>query len=445
MKVLLVPVLIVVLSFLQGCAWAVRNQELVHWEPRDDFLWPQSARSDEILVLLAFSGGGTRAAAFAYGALQELAATEIEIEGRRRRFLDEVDFISSVSGGSFTSAYYGLYGDRIFEEYEDRFLRRNVEGALVARLFWPPNWFRLGSGAYGRSDLAARYYDDLLFHGATFRDFEKSGRPAILINATDLATGSRFAFDNEFFDSLCSDLAEYPVSEAVAASSAVPILLSPVTLQNFEPACGYRPPNWITDALADTTNIRRRAEARVRTSYLDAELRRYVHLVDGGISDNLGLRGTLELMTLMEHPAEGLALAGHAHPRWVVILLVNAETHPEPKFGLSAASPTLAELIGSVTSAQIDHYNFETIELLESRAIEWTRELSRPEHPVDVLFIEVSFDRVRDEAKRVMLNEIGTNFDLSDREVDALLETSREVLRSSPEFQKLLSSLGPAG
>lgn len=439
--------LAVALSLLSGCTWAVLNQELEHWKPGQDELVAveQTRRSDEILILLAFSGGGTRAAAFAYGVLQELSETKIEVDGRERRFLDEVDFISSVSGGSFTSAYYGVHGDQIFDDYEEKFLRQNVEGALVARLFWPPNWFRLASGAYGRSDLAARYYDDLLFHEATFSDLDPSERPQVLINATDLATGSRFTFARQYFDALCSDLATYSVAEAVAASSAVPILLSPITLRNYEPACGYEPPSWLTEALHDSSNARRRNEARVRMSYLDAELRRYVHLVDGGISDNLGLRGALELMTLTGAPGEGLARAGHANPKWVVILLVNAETHPEPKFGLSAASPTLAELVGSVTSAQIDHYNFETIELVEARFSEWTRELSRPGAPVEFEFIEVSFDRVQNEKRRALLNGIGTNFDLSDEEVDVLLETSREVLRASPEFQKLLSSLRPAG
>ena len=84
---------------------------MAHWEPRG----PAStgaggSRSNELLLILAFSGGGTRAAAFAYGVLEELAATPVVLGGRPRRLLDEVDLISAVSGGSFTAAYYGLYG-----------------------------------------------------------------------------------------------------------------------------------------------------------------------------------------------------------------------------------------------------------------------------------------------------------------------------------------------
>jgi hypothetical protein len=49
----------------------------------------------------------------------------------------EVDVISSVSGGSFTSAYYGLRGNRIFDEFEECFLRKNVGGPLLGRVFNP--------------------------------------------------------------------------------------------------------------------------------------------------------------------------------------------------------------------------------------------------------------------------------------------------------------------
>ena len=63
-----------------------------------------SQRSSDLLVLVAFSGGGTRAAAFAYGVLKTLAATEVMTEKGQRSLLHEVDAISSVSGCSFPSA-----------------------------------------------------------------------------------------------------------------------------------------------------------------------------------------------------------------------------------------------------------------------------------------------------------------------------------------------------
>ncbi len=64
----------------------------------------ESQKSDELLLILTFSGGGTRAAALSYGVLQTLADTQVAVGGKQLRLLDEVDVISSVSGGSFTSA-----------------------------------------------------------------------------------------------------------------------------------------------------------------------------------------------------------------------------------------------------------------------------------------------------------------------------------------------------
>ena len=87
--------------------------------------------SGDIVLTLAFSGGGTRAAALAYGVLEELRDTTVIIDGQPRRMIDEIDTISSVSGGSFTSAYFGLYGERIFVDFKDEFLNRDVECMLT--------------------------------------------------------------------------------------------------------------------------------------------------------------------------------------------------------------------------------------------------------------------------------------------------------------------------
>jgi len=85
---------------------------------------PASAADDDLFVCLTFSGGGTRAAAFSYGVLQKLRDTAIvrAKDGRHESLLDEVDCISSVSGGSFTAAYYALFGARIFQDYRKEFL-----------------------------------------------------------------------------------------------------------------------------------------------------------------------------------------------------------------------------------------------------------------------------------------------------------------------------------
>ena len=113
----------------------------------------------KVLVALAFSGGGTRAAAFAYGVLEELRDTTVTIDGETLRLVDEIDSISGVSGGSFPAAYYGLYGDRIFEDFQDRFLNRNIQRGLVLQALRPYNLLRLFTPFYTRSIMASQYYD----------------------------------------------------------------------------------------------------------------------------------------------------------------------------------------------------------------------------------------------------------------------------------------------
>ena len=85
-------------------------------------------------------------------------------------------------------------------------------------------------------------YDRLMFHGATFADFFRQGRPQVSINATDISFGSPFGFLPQTFDVICSDLATLPIARAVAASNGFPVLFGPVTLRNYRgPDCPLPP------------------------------------------------------------------------------------------------------------------------------------------------------------------------------------------------------------
>jgi NTE family protein len=53
-----------------------------------------------VLVILTLSGGGTRAAALAYGTMEALRDVKLRIGGRSRRLLDEVDVINAVSAAA---------------------------------------------------------------------------------------------------------------------------------------------------------------------------------------------------------------------------------------------------------------------------------------------------------------------------------------------------------
>src|SRR5882672_12827908 len=158
----------------------------------------ESARpgqSDDLLVILAFSGGGTRAAALGYGVLEELRRTEVTVNGAKRRLIDEVDVISAVSGGTFPATYYALRGEKTFDEFETKVLARSFETELAMRILTPTNWFRMPSGTFGKSDLFAEVYDETVFDRATFADLKKAGGEHRLVvdlgEEIGLAEGSR--------------------------------------------------------------------------------------------------------------------------------------------------------------------------------------------------------------------------------------------------------------
>ena len=108
---------------LLGCATRPINEPITQVDLKSGYRphlkIPKIPDNDpQTLFVLSFSGGGTRAAAFSYGVLEELRRTEIVVDGQRRRLIDEVDLMTGVSGGSFTALAYALYGDRLFAEYE---------------------------------------------------------------------------------------------------------------------------------------------------------------------------------------------------------------------------------------------------------------------------------------------------------------------------------------
>ena len=276
------------LLLLSSCATRQVNPPIAKYNPSNlqqfQKQWHRGDQQD--LVILAFSGGGTRAAAFSYGVLETLRRIEIVTKaGSKTRLLDEVDVITGVSGGSFTALAYALYGDKLFDQYEARFLKRNVQGELTARTLNPLNWGALSSTGWGRSELAAQLYDEILFNGATFADLYRANGPAIAVSATELATGSRIVFVPQNFDVMCADLHPIRLSRAAAASSAVPVVLSPITINNYGGNCDYQQPPWLR-AFADLPEPPRpAARALNRLQELQALDNGvedpYFHLVDG--------------------------------------------------------------------------------------------------------------------------------------------------------------------
>ncbi len=410
------------------------------------------------LFVLAFSGGGTRAAAFSYGVLEELHRTPLGPAGSTRTMLDEVDLVTGVSGGSFTALSFGLYGKDLFDNYEQQFLKRDVEGELFRRLLMPTNWPSVWSDGFGRSELAEQYYDEILFHGATFGDLIDKPTPTVLASATSISTGAEWVFSQADFDIICSDMSKLRLSRAAAASSAVPVVMSPVTFDNHAGQCGYEKPSWLALPLSEDAWPGTRLQQRARdvSRYLDSKKRPYMHLVDGGLADNLGLYafvGDLQEMATSPVFREQVTKRGL---RQIAIVIVNARSADTFDYDQHERAPNSFELLMQAVSVPIDRFSYEAIlalqDIIRQWRLEWQLELRTEQAgaavPViddapDIQFttINVSFDALPDPLEREFLLALPTSFVLPADAVDRLRAAAGQLLRDSPQYQSLVRSL----
>ena len=271
-----------------------------------------------------------------------------------------------------------------------------------------------------------------------------------------MTLATRFAFDQEQFDLLCSDSLRFPIARAVAASSAVPLLLSPVTLKNYAArGCGYELPGWVGEELeGGYAPTRRHQEALRVAQYRAAGDEAYVHLLDGSLSDNLGLRLTIEKAVEAGGYSRLDAAAGFTRYRRVAYLIVNAQTDSKPEWSRSAQPPGALETLTSATTVAVNRYNYETVELFRNGLGELVRELRElrcqpaggapaPADCADVAahLVEVAFAQHPDPAERAYLSALPTSFRLTHEEVERTIAAAGRILRASPEFQALLADL----
>lgn len=286
----------------------------------------------DTLVGIAVSGGGSRAATYAAGALEALAGIRIADGGQTRSVLEKVTHMSSVSGGSLATAYYALKKpsksepvlddqglsaayERFFSTFKND-MQLNFQGKALARQFLNFRAFNPTKSAYSLAEV----WDANFFNEATFSrlyEREKNGdAPQVIFNGTIYNSGRRLvlttlppsdfsyeftkelrtklmakgeqftpegraSFDrslrrakNQFnpqtFEDLAADHRNLPVSLAVATSASFPPVVGPVTYQ--------------TEGAST-----------------------YTHAGDGGLFDNLGTESLTTVFLNKLHPGRPAA------------------------------------------------------------------------------------------------------------------------------------------
>ena len=426
-----------------------QNQPIKPFDGRAQKLQAVPASLDnQILMVVSLSGGGARAAAFGYGVLDALRQTQVPGPRGSISLLDELDIISGVSGGSIAAAYYAAFGQDAFPGFEEHFLRKDFQDNLISYALKPGNLYDLTSPWFGRSHLLERRLFDL-FKGKTFGDLaERPGRPSLLISATDLSLGSSFEFTWRQFSLICSDLDSVPLSFAVAASSAVPIALSPLTLKNYSDTC----PQPVNMVASDADAYRVRLLRESQRSYLDAIDRPYIHLVDGGLADNLGLRSLLDRSQADGGLRRAVRRMSGKPIQKLVIIAVNAERDPTERIDSQSEVPVTLQVVDALLFGTGARATQETLELLRDTAQTWRRELrsgsgsgggADPFAPdAQIHVINVNLRDAPEPAERQFLLKIPTAFSVPAADVSRLIDSGGRVLRNSPEFQALIKSLG---
>lgn len=412
-------------------------------------MWPDKADQDDTtLMMVAFSGGGSRAAAVGWKALETLQKTPYPPaaggSGKGSNLAGEIDLVAGISGGSFAAAAWCLFGGDL-APFQKRFVERNIQGELARSLFSGKGVVAFFSRRYERINFAAELYDEEVYDRKTFADLP--ARPILRIHSTDLALGRRFTFTPDTFTRLGSDLSSYPIGYACAASSAFPILLTPLTLRNYGPPLDLSKD---ADYVMGKENARNDLNEDLRTKaweYYNDKSNEYVHLADGGLVDNQGLQSILD-----EFDTNGIInrRLNHANPplKRLIIVNVNAGVAGENKSGRSPSAPSVASVVQSTMISSMDVLSARRWMDIRDKCIEVfkakidqgvaTPSLSQLEEPYR---IEVSFRNIRDPELRRQAMALPTSFKLTPEQLALIDKVVPELVREDPEFQRLEASL----
>lgn len=408
----------------------------------------QSSPRDRGLVMgLTLSGGGARAAAFGLGVMDGLRETTVVLRDSSSDLMSEVSLISGVSGGSILAAHYALYGDRTFDRFAPDFLEGNLQGHLKSQLLNPAALRRLSSPWYGRSHLLADRLDRL-YAGATFADVvDRPGAPELLVTATDLRNGMPFEFAPEQLSLVCTDWRTVPLSFAVASSAAVPLLLTPMRLDNHAASCPG--PSLPDDDAGAAGDFRVRMLRQQADQYRDAARHPNLHLVDGGLSDNLGLRALLDRMIATGRLSDSFANATEASIDTLALVVVSAERDPDSGIETSDRVPGLGPVADTLVFGAGAREAQVTLGLLQDDARRWRQELARergrPGSPFSAdAELHVVILTLRDipehDARRSALR-MATSFSLPAQDIALLRRADRTVLEDNADFRRLRARL----
>ncbi|MDG6881721.1 Patatin-like phospholipase [Phocoenobacter uteri] len=392
-------------------------------------------KKSENLIIMMFSGGGNRAASLGYGVLEEFAKTPINPTAKGNTLLENVDLVYGVSGGSVLAAYFSLEGKNVVPTFEKNFLKTNFQKQMMSKLFSTSSMSRLTSPQFGRGDLLEEQLNLALFKNKTFADlqYHRQG-PFAVISATDMKAGQRINFTQEYFDLLCLNLEKVKIARAVAASSSVPLIFSPLTFNNNGGQCFY---NTASQMMSVKGNLKGMERLKSQVDlYKHSDERPFIHLVDGGLTDNLGLRSLLDVYDMFGSKG----VNGHlkqANLKNVIVINVNAQNQMVNEIDKSADIPSTSDIVNSIINVPIDNNTQNTLNSFKNLIEEWNTK----QHEIKAYFISLNLKDLPPSQLRTEMLNIDTSLYLPKEDVNKLKQSARILLAQSKEYQKVLKIL----
>src|SRR6185437_1287404 len=276
-------------------------------------------------------------------------------------------------------------------------------------------------------------------HKATFNALI-ARRPIVLINATDVYSRTPFLFAPPTFAAMCSDIAEYPIAAAVAASAAVPGVFAPIVIKPYPGKCQTPLPERVLRAVNDpgssplvysfAKSLERARSGKVK----------YIKLFDGGLVDNYGLSGITIARASVGTPYGPLRPEEAVTLRRFLFVVVDAGRGPQGDWSQTLEGPSGKDLVDAVMDTIIDANTRSSYAAFEATLRNWRNELVRwrcglkrdevrrlrgrggPWNCRDVTFTvtRVSFQQL-DAARAKALNDVPTSFTLTPEQVDEVV------------------------
>lgn len=453
-----------------GCASThVENTALQAGEANPDNRSIEPASPDRPVILMTFSGGGSRAAALAESVLREMSQTRYTGTDGPHVLTEDVKLISSVSGGSVTAAWFGLHRgpghwDGDLDGLRNDFLTKDNMAALELDAVNPITWFGLVTGSITRIEAEEALFNERLYHDATLAALNQPGKPYIVLNATDMAGGQTFAMVPRRFDDVCSKHDALPVATAVSASAAFPILLTPVHFQNYSEGCQgqLRDGEWIKIDLSNPytpyLNL-----AEYRDARYSNDLRRgpnpfrqidHLYFLDGGLADNLGTQSLRSALIASYDDAQVLRAINEGKVRRLAVIVVNARSDPPNKLYQQPQTPGVVSQIQAVTSVPIDANTANSQVALSALLTEFAQAAAgagsqakfggMQVYGVTVDYDQIPADTPAHRALRNAAKDVPTSWTLNGPQLQVTEEAGRFLLRRHPCYRALLADLRAA-